>query len=174
MVTTIVIPHNQAKAPRVRELASVGDFQEVAGGWLEPIDVPTLGITFWANEAASRERLGMNSRATALCWYYNIRLESATVVVGDVVVSGMVAADGSVDVPETVLDGLLNPHEFIVQISPDDDDVWHDTFARFGNIYEAALWCMMFAHTVRPGPGFRFTVHELAEKSHGAWGSGSW
>ena len=174
MVTTIVIPHNQASAPRVQELASVGDFQEVAGGWLEPFDVPTLGITLWANQAAPREHLRMNSRATALCLCYSSRVETASLVVGDVVVSGAVTPEESADVPEQVLAGLLSSHEFVVQVSPDDDGVWHDTSARFGNIFEAALWCMLFAHSVCPGPGFRFTVNELSDESRGAWGSGSW
>ncbi|WP_033106699.1 DUF3846 domain-containing protein [Microbacterium profundi] len=174
MVTTIVIPHSQASEPRVEELASIGDFQEVAGGWLEPFDIPVLGITFWANEAAPRQHERMNGRATALCWYYNVRSDTAGAIVGDVVVAGTVTPDGSAEIPEPVLDGLLNPHEFVVQISPHDDGVWRDTYARFGNVYEAALWCMLFAHSTDPGPGFRFTVHKPTEESHGAWGGGSW
>lgn len=174
MVTTIVIPHNQADAPQVRELASVGDFQEITGGWLEPFDVPSLGITLWASEAAPREHVHLNSRATALFWYYNTRIETASLVVGDVVVSGTVTPEESADVPEQILAGLLTPHEFVVQISPDDDGTWHDTSARFDNIFEAAQWCMLFAHAVRPGPGFRFTVYEHAAEPGGVWGSGSW
>ena len=49
MVTTIVIPQDGGGEPHVQELASVGDFQEVAGGWLEPFEVRALGVTVWAN-----------------------------------------------------------------------------------------------------------------------------
>ncbi len=134
----------------------------------------SLKVGFESIEAAPREHLRMNSRATALCWYYNVRIDSARLIVGDVVVSGAVTPEQSADVPEQVLAGLLSPHEFVVQVSPDDDGVWHDTSARFGNIFEAALWCMLFAHAVYPGPGFRFTVNELSDEPRGAWGSGSW
>lgn len=155
MVTTIVIPQDTTGEPHVQELAGLDDFQKVTGGFLEPFEVAPLGITFWVNEAAARERGGLNARATALYWYYNAGHGLPNFMLGDVVVSGNGSRRSGGDVPEELVFGLVSPHCFVVQVSPDDDDHWQNTFARFDYIYDATLWCMLLARSFEHGPAFR-------------------
>lgn len=173
MVTTIVIPHDPIGAPRLQELASIGDFQEVTGGFLEPHEVTVLGITLWVNEAAPREHGALNARATALHWYYNASVELPYLILGDVVISGNDERHGSTDVPELMVYGLLHPHRFVVQVSPHDNDTWNDTFARFGNVFDAAIWCMLLARTFEHGPAFRIQT-EAPQGADVLLEDGSW
>lgn len=155
MVTSLVIPRDGAGSVRVRELASIGEFQAIVDGFLEPIEITALGITVWVNEAAARQRRGMNSRATALWWYYCADTSGRRFIIGDVVLTG--AGESFVDVPEHFIHGLLAPHDFVIQVSPHGDEEWFDTQGRFNSLFEAATWCMIVGLSVRPGPAFRIT-----------------
>ncbi|MGF2948215.1 hypothetical protein [Microbacterium alcoholitolerans] len=173
MVTTIVIPHDPTDALRMQELASIGDFQEVTGGFLEPYEVTALGITFWTNEALPREHGALNARATALYWYYNAGAELPSVILGDVVISGNAEHFGGADVPDHVVYGLMRRHRFVVQVSRNDDNRWNDTFARFGNIYDAAMWCMLFARSFQRGSAFRIQA-EASRSTDALFEDESW
>lgn len=174
MVTTIVIPQDGGGEPRVQELAGISDFQQVTGGWLEPIEIGPLGITAWVNEAAPREQGVMNARATALYWHYSLHLEFPRLLLGDVVITGSDDGDEGSDAPEHLVQGLLSEFDYVVQVSPDDDDNWDDTFARFANIYDAALWCMLFARSFQPGSAFRVLVQTPSDAQHVAQEDESW
>lgn len=151
MVTTIVIPRDPMAAPRIQELASLGDFQEVVGGWLEPFEVEALGITIWSNEAACRERAGINARATALCLHYMMPGQAPLFMLGDVVIAASDAQQGGADLPDYLLVGLSAPLDFIVQITRYGEESWNDTVLRFDNVYDAALWCHLMERSYRPG-----------------------
>ena len=66
MVRSIVIPHDPARSPRLRELADAGAFQEAVGGWLDLIEMPALGVTVYMSEAARRTHAPINCRAMAI------------------------------------------------------------------------------------------------------------
>lgn len=163
MVTSIVIPHDGGGNIRLRELAGIGEFQKAVDGFLEPIEIPALGITAWTNEAALRSRAGVNSRATALWWYFCADTSDRRFILGDVVLTGADDAQDGADAPEHIVYGLLNPHEFVIQVSPLGNDEWWDTQGRFDNIFDAATWCMIFGLSIRPGPAFRITATELVD-----------
>lgn len=64
-----------------------------------------------------------------------------------------------------------------MQGTPHGNDCWYNTYARFDNLFDAAIWCMLFSATMRPGPQFRvlrqITDSELADGDlHG--GERSW
>lgn len=157
MVTGIVIPRDGGGGLRIQELATIGDFQEVAGGWLEPIEIESLGVTAWVNEGAHEQRGSFNSRATALWWYYSANAEARRFMLGDVVLIGNGRESDGADAPEQLIHGLFSPHEFVIQVSPRCDDVWYDTYARFDSIFAAATWCMVLGLSTHRGPDFRIS-----------------
>lgn len=157
MVTGIVIPHDGGGDLRIQELASIGDFQEIAGGWLEPIEIESLGVTAWANEGARAEHSSFNSRATALWRYYSVTVTGRCFILGDVVLAGQGDSGDEADAPESLIHGLFSPHEFVIQISPHRDDVWYDTYARFDSIFAATTWCMVLGLSRYRGPEFRIS-----------------
>lgn len=179
MVRSIVIPHDQTRSPRLRHLADLSDFQAAVDGYLEPLEVPSLDVTIYMCEAARRDRRPPNTRATALWWYYSAQPTQCPLILGDIILTGNgegLAAEGS-DIPEPVVQQLLGPCRYVVQGTPHGNDCWYNTYARFDNLFDAAIWCMLFSATMRPGPQFRvlrqITDSELADGDlHG--GERSW
>ncbi|MDQ4214749.1 DUF3846 domain-containing protein [Microbacterium sp. ASV81] len=157
MVRCIVIPRDGNGTPRIQELDGIRDFQKVTGGWLEPIDLPALAVTIWVNEASERDRSRFNSRATALWWFYSTRMHRQRFILGDVVLTGDDNGEVGAEVPDDIIQGMLTPHEFVIQVSLEGDELWRNTPVCFDNIFDAIQWCMLVASTVRPGPGFRIT-----------------
>lgn len=151
MVRTIVIPRHPRSAVQVRDLSGIDEFERITGGWIEPLELERLSSTIWANQVAKLERGGFNARATALNWHYASPGLPLRFVLGDVVLAGPV--DDPVvgmDVPSRVFQTLVDPHHFVIQISPEDREDWRNTHACFDNIFDAAIWCMIIGIT-RPG-----------------------
>ncbi|GAB3608357.1 hypothetical protein GCM10027414_04820 [Humibacter ginsengiterrae] len=157
MVRSIVIPQDGAENPRVQELASIDEFQEVVGGWLEPIEIEALDVTVYMDESAERRHGPLNSRATALWWYFSSGAESRRFILGDVVVAGIDDGLGGADVPDTLVHGLFEQHRFVVQAHRGSSEEWLDTYARFDNLFDASLWCMLISAFARPAT-FRIEV----------------
>lgn len=165
MVRSIVIPHDQARSPRLRHLASAEEFQAAVDGWLEPIEMPALGITVYVNEAARREHHPINCRAMALWWLYTADPTQYPVFLGDVVLTGMTESDEGGTLLEQIESDIFEQREFIVQVKPRGQESWNDSFARFGNVFDAATWCMLFTHTLRPGAMLRLQSRTPAPES---------
>jgi hypothetical protein len=157
MVRSIVIPRDGAGSPRVQELASIDEFQEVVGGWLEPIEIEALAVTVYADESAKRHRGALNSRATALWWYFSSGAAVRRFILGDVVIAGIGTGGSGADVPEDLIHGLFEHHDFVVQAQQGASEGWLDTYARFDNLFDAATWCMLLGVIARPAT-FRVEV----------------
>ena len=130
MVKSIVIPHDPARSPRLRELADAGDFQAAVGGWLEPIEMPSLGVTVYVNEAAHREHHPINCRAMVLWWLYSADPMQYPVFLGDVVLTGT-GVDEDEALLEQIVRDVFEEREFVVQVMPHGRGPWQDSFARF-------------------------------------------
>lgn len=150
MVQSIVLPHDPAQSPRLGELADAGDFQAAVDGWLEPIEMPAFGITFYVNEAARREHHPINCRAMAIWWLSSVTTRDYPMFLGDVVLTGSGVDEASEDVPEHIIRDVFESREFVLQLRPDQHHTWHDTYARFGSIFDAGVWCALLSCTVRP------------------------
>ena len=155
MVKSIVIPHDPARSPRLRHLATATEFQAAVDGWLELIEMPALGVTVYVNEAARREHAPINCRAMAIWWLYTADPTEYPIFLGDVVLTGIGDSEQTGDVPDRIVRDIFEAHEFVVQVQPHGVGAWHDTFARFTNVFDAATWCMLLSHTLRPGALFR-------------------
>lgn len=154
MVRSIVIPHDPARSPRLRHLATASEFQEAVDGWLEPIEMPALGATVYVNEAARREHHPINCRAMALWWLYSAEPTQYPIFLGDVVLTGTGDDEDDALLEEIVRD-VFEKREFVVQVMPYGRGSWHDSFARFTDVFDAATWCMLLVSTLRPGAGVR-------------------
>ncbi len=155
MVKSIVIPHDPTRSPRLRHLATASEFQAAVDGWLEPIEMPALNVTVYVNEAARRERQPINCRAMAIWWLHTANPMQHPIILGDVVLTGIAEDGGGTDVPDSLVQDIFEAREFVVQIRPPQDTVWHDTFARFADVFDAATWCMVLTYTLHPGSSIR-------------------
>jgi hypothetical protein len=155
MVRSIVIPHDPARSPRLRHLASASEFQDAVDGWLEPIEIPALGVTVYVNEAARREHHPINCRAMALWWLYTADPTRHPIFLGDVVLTSTDADEQGGDAIERIVQDIFEQREFVIEVLLFGDTSWRDSYARFSNVFDAATWCMILAHTLRPGAQLR-------------------
>ncbi|WP_315070675.1 DUF3846 domain-containing protein [uncultured Microbacterium sp.] len=155
MVKSIVIPHDPTQAPRLRELADAGDFQEAVDGWLGLVEMPAVGVTVYVNEAALREHQPINCRAMAIWWLYTANPTQCPFILGNAVLTGAGDDELSGDVPEAIVRDIFDDREFVVQTQLRGATSWRDTYARFNSIFDAATWCIVFSHTMGPGGQFR-------------------
>lgn len=140
MVQGIVIPRDGGGDLRVEELAGLSDFQEVTGGWIEPIELDGVDATIYVNGALQRTPGPFNMRATALHWYHGLHRDKA-LLLGDAVIVRSQSRNQRRSFP-WLLHALIEHHEFVVQLSPDGHR-WVDTPLRFTSIFEAKLWAML-------------------------------
>jgi len=170
MVQGIVIPRDRTKPPWLQELAGISDFQNIVGGLVEPVEVEGFGATIWMNEATVHEHGQFNARATALWWYFSPEHTMRHFILGDVVIVGAIDKHGGGEAPAHLVHGLLHPHRYVVQMSP-NDDAWGDTYASFDTIFEAAERCMLLCFAAGNGPGFRIHVDAVSDAACGAEGA---
>jgi hypothetical protein len=164
MVRSIVIPHDPARSPRLRHLATASEFQAAVDGWLEPIEMPALGVTVYVNEAARREHQPINCRAMALWWLYSAEPTQYPIFLGDVVLTGTGDDEDGVLLEQIVRD-VFEQREFVVQVKPYGRGPWHDSFARFTDVFDAATWCMLLMSTLRSGAAVRLHSRAPAPES---------
>lgn len=151
MVRSIVIPHDPARSPRLRHLATASEFQAAVDGWLEPIEMPALSVTVYVNEAARREHHPINCRAMALWWLYSADPMQYPVFLGDVVLTSTDDGKEAAALLERIIGDIFEPREFVLQVQPYAHGPWQDSFARFTDVFDAATWCMLLVTTLRPG-----------------------
>ena len=154
MLKSIVIPHNAAIPPRLQEMADVGSFQEAVDGWIEIVEVPGVGATIYGSEEAQRNRAPANARAMAIRWLYSTDPMQHPLLCGDVVVSG-IPGEGDGDVPEELERDILEATRFFIDARVDAGRLWRETKARFENVFDAAVWCILLSRSARPGVQFR-------------------
>lgn len=151
MVRSIVIPHDTARSPRLRHLATASEFQTAVDGWLEPIEMPALGVTVYVNEAARREHHPINCRAMALWWLYSAEPMRYPFFLGDVVLTSADDSEEGAALLQRIIGDVFEQREFVLQVKRLGHDDWRDSFARFTDIFEAATWSMLLVATLRPG-----------------------
>lgn len=144
MVRGRVVPAAEGAAIELRDFAQLEDYQAVVGGYLEPVDVPSLGITIYVNEEGLLRQLPFNSRATFLWWYEVHEARQSAMLVGDAVIVGMPNRRGeSTDVPQSLVDILTRAGAWRVQVKSLGDPRWHQSTATHADYFEALVMAMV-------------------------------
>ncbi|WP_402843636.1 DUF3846 domain-containing protein [Microbacterium sp. GXS0129] len=116
MVEGLYIPADDSEAVEIRELEKLEDYQAAVGGWIEAVDVPSLGVTIYVNEEGLRRRLPFNPRASFLWWFHGPGAHQA-MLVGDAIIVGIPDENGDgTDVPEEVVGLLTVAREYAIAI----------------------------------------------------------
>lgn len=69
MVSALRIPTEADESIAILKVDTAEDYQAAVGGWIEPVDIPALGVTVYVHEEGLLRHLPFNSRATFLWWY---------------------------------------------------------------------------------------------------------
>ncbi|GAB3608356.1 hypothetical protein GCM10027414_04810 [Humibacter ginsengiterrae] len=144
MVTGIVIPADAEKALGERTFVNLEDYQAAVGGWIEAVDLPSLGVTIYVNEEGLLRHLPFNSRASFLWWYHVPEARQKAMLVGDAVLVGLPDRNGdSTDVPLLVRELLLTPAAYRVEVRTFGDPKWYQNQATYPDYWEAMIWAMV-------------------------------
>ena len=68
MVRGIVIRAAGEEPLEERHFFGLEDYQSAVGGWIEAVDIPSIGVTVHVNEEGLLQQLPFNRRATFLWW----------------------------------------------------------------------------------------------------------
>lgn len=165
MVKGVYVPTDESEPPEQREFASLEDYQQGVGGWIEAVDVHDLGITVYVNEEGLLRHLPFNPGASFL-WWYHVPGSHRAMLVGNAIIVGVPDENGdSTDVPEEVVDLLMVAREYAVAIqmggttapSASDgklssillplthgDPSWCISATRHEDYFSAAAWAVVF------------------------------
>lgn len=116
MVKGIYVPVDENEPLELREFATLDDYQAAVDGWIEAVDVPSLGVTIYVNEEGLLRHLPFNPRASFL-WWFHVPGAHQAMLVGNAVIVGLPDENGdSTDMPREVVDLLTVAGEYAVAI----------------------------------------------------------
>ncbi|QZY52859.1 DUF3846 domain-containing protein [Leucobacter tenebrionis] len=165
MVKGIYVPVDESEPLEQREFATLDDYQAAVDGWIEAVDVPSLGITIYVNEEGLLRHLPFNPRASFL-WWFHVPGAHQAMLVGNAVIVGLPDENGdSTDMPREVVDLLTVAREYAVAIQiggasessgsngklssillplTHGDPSWCLSVTRHEDYFSAAAWAVVF------------------------------
>ncbi|VXB66961.1 DUF3846 domain-containing protein [Frigoribacterium sp. 9N] len=144
MVKGLWVPVDDNAPIEQRELAGLDDYQDVVGGWIEPVDVPSLGVTIYVNEEGLIRQLPLNPRATFLWWFHVPQARQKAMLVGDALLVGMPDRRGeSTDVPDAVIALCASRRKRRIEYLTESDARWRQGDVGHDDVWEAMVWGMV-------------------------------
>lgn len=149
MVRGLVIRPEIHRPIELREFDVLEDYQIAVEGWIEAVDVPSLGITMFVNESGLAHKLRYNARVTSIWWYEVEAVRHHSVLCGTAVVVGMPNDDGEMqDIPQPTLRLLASEEPYAVMTKFADTERWLAHPREYAGYLDAVVWAMIFADPV--------------------------
>lgn len=166
MVKGLVIPADPERPIAVPYFSTLEDYQRIVDGWVEAVDVPSLGITICVNEEGLVRRLPFNSRATYLWWYELPWVRQQAILVGDVAIVGLPDADGeTTDIPDLVLELLTTKEQYVVMTLVGEAQVWRRHPFPYDDFLDAVVWAMALSDPVADTVDVRVVTLQQLERA---------
>ncbi len=144
MVRALRIPTDADEPITELEVIKLEDYQAAVGGWIEPVDLPDLGVTIYVHEEGLVLGLPFNSRAAFLWWYFVPEARQKAMLVGPALVVGLPDRKGdSTDIPARVVDMIGRPGVWRVEVKTHGDPKWYRNQATYTDYFEAVVWAMV-------------------------------
>ncbi|WP_205781387.1 DUF3846 domain-containing protein [Planctomonas deserti] len=126
------------------EVSKLEDYQAEVGGWIEPVDIPELGVTVYVHEEGLILNLPLNSRATFLWWYFVPGARQKAMLVGPALIVGLPDRNGdSTDIPAHAAEMFTQAGIWRVEVQVVDDPTWYRNQATYDDYFEALVWAMV-------------------------------
>jgi hypothetical protein len=148
-INSIVIPADEGQSLDQHQLkpASLADYQELVGGYIEAVDLTHPPARMYVNEEGKLRGMPVNRRATMLLWMHNRAFRYGDIIAGDAFLVGPVGR-GSNDttVPDEYTRVLFEAQSFHVEVQMHGDQeqrrqMW--PFESWDEAYGFALgWAM--------------------------------
>jgi hypothetical protein len=144
VVRALRIPTDADEPITELEVQTLEEYQAAVGGWIEPVDIPDLGVTVYVHEEGLVLGLPFNSRATFLWWYYVPEARQKAMLVGPALVVGLPARNGdSTDIPRDTVELLSRPGKWRVEARPKAEPDWIQIPGTYDDYFEALVWAMV-------------------------------
>lgn len=138
------IPADQDEPITELYVDKLEDYQAAVGGWIEPVDIPQLGITIYVHEEGLALGLPFNPRTTFLWWYYVPEARQKAMLVGSALIVGLPDRNGdSTSIPGGVVDVLTGTGPWRVEVKVHGDPKWYGNQATYSDYFEALVWAMV-------------------------------
>ncbi|WP_188744598.1 DUF3846 domain-containing protein [Agromyces bauzanensis] len=138
------IPVDADEPIREVQVDKLEDYQAIVGGWVEAVDIHSLGITIYVAEEGLIMQLPFNSRASFLWWYFVPEARQKAMLVGPALITGLPDRVGQgTDIPSQVADQLLSKGEWRVEVKVHGDPKWYKNSATYDDYFEALVWAMV-------------------------------
>lgn len=144
MVKALRIPADESEPVEELEVFELEDYQAAVGGWIEPVDIPALGVTVYVHEEGLVLDLPFNSRATLLWWYFVPETRQKAVLVGPALVVGLPDRNGdSTDIPTHVAEMLAEAGIGRVEAHVRGIEQWYANQQTYDDYFEALVYAMV-------------------------------
>jgi hypothetical protein len=144
VVKALRIPAEADEPITELEVFKLEDYQAAVGGWIEPVDLPVLGVTIYVHEEGLVLGLPLNSRAAFLWWYFVPEARQKAMLVGPALVVGLPDRHGdSTDIPAHVVDMIGRSGVWRVEVKTHGDPQWYRNQAIYDDYFEALVWAMV-------------------------------
>lgn len=144
MVKALRIPADQDEPITVLEVSKLEDYQAAVGGWIEPVDIPSLGVTIYVHDEGLVLNLPFNPRAAFLWWFYVPESRQKAMLVGPALVVGLPDRNGdSTDIPAHVAALLTGRGPWQVEAHVPGVEEWYRSLETHGDYFEALVYAMV-------------------------------
>lgn len=143
MVRALHIPPDPDAPVTEVQLDALEDYQAIVGGWIEAVDIHSLGVTVYVNEEGLLRQLPFNSRAMSLWWYFVPEARQTAVLVGPALVVGLPDRNGnSTDIPANVAEMMTRAGIWSVQAHVPGIEEWYVSQQTYDDYFEALVYAM--------------------------------
>jgi len=144
VVRALRIPADQDEPISPLDVHQLEDYRAAVGGWIEPVDIPELGITIYVHEEGLVLGLPFNPRASFLWWYFVPEARQKAMLVGPALIVGLPDAnDDSTDVPAGVASLLTDTGPWQVEAHFPGLAKWYRRLETHGDYFEALVYAMV-------------------------------
>lgn len=144
MVNALRIPADADEPITKLEVSKLEGYQAAVGGWIEPVDIPELGVTIYIHEEGLMLDLPFNSRATLLWWYFVPEARQKAILAGPALVVGLPDRNGdSTDIPVHAAEMLTEAGIWRVQAHMPGIEQWYESQQPYDDYFEAIVYAMV-------------------------------
>lgn len=175
-INSIVIPADEDRPldQHLLKAASLADYQELVGGYIEAVDLLRPPARMYVNEEGKLRGMPLNRRATMLLWMHNKSFRYRDSIAGDAFLVGPISSDsGDTAVPSEYPQTLFEAQSFHVeaQMKGRPDREWQ--MGLFEDWYEAygfaLAWAMGPDNQQRPDVADIWVVPDTQSSGDPLW-----
>jgi hypothetical protein len=147
-INSIVIPADDEQLLDQRQIkpASLADYQDLVGGYIEAVDLTHPPARMYVNEEGKLRGMPMNRRATMLLWMHNRAFRYGDIIAGDAFLVGPTSRESQdTAVRDEYIQMLFQARSFHVEVQMQGDEQWRPKIWPLETWHEAYSFALGWA-----------------------------